>query len=131
MAIAGTTAPAPGPAAQDAAAPNAATSDTAAQDAAAQDAVAQDAAAAPPSSLVGKRVELHQLTSRADLNGRLGFACAYDSGVGRYAVRLDGDGGAFIKVQPRNLKEVTANDDVQVYDALFYVAGAETSDVFD
>ena len=41
------------------------------------------------SALVGKHVQIHGLLSKADLNGRVGTATAFDKAKGRIRVRLD------------------------------------------
>uniref|UniRef100_A0A7S2JPV5 Apple domain-containing protein n=1 Tax=Haptolina brevifila TaxID=156173 RepID=A0A7S2JPV5_9EUKA len=59
--------------------------------------------------LVGRRVEIHGLTSKGELNGRRGVASAFDKEKGRYRVRLDAEGGkatvlAFMPANVRRLR---------------------------
>ena len=58
-------------------------------------------------SFVGRRVEVHSLTNRPDLNGQTGTATSLDEETGRYAVKLES--GASFKLKPVNLWLVTGN----------------------
>ena len=60
------------------------------------------------SGLLGKRVSIHSLSGRVDLNGRVGVADSFDEEARRYAVRLV-DSGEVVKVRPTNL---TVIDDI-------------------
>ena len=60
------------------------------------------------SNLLGKRVSIHSLSGRVDLNGRVGVVDSFDEEARRYAVRLV-DSGEVVKVRPTNL---TVIDDI-------------------
>ena len=64
--------------------------------------LATDATHAP---LLRRRVLLHGLSARPELNGRTGVAVSFDPNTGRYGVQLDGSGGRAEKValRPANL----------------------------
>jgi hypothetical protein len=54
--------------------------------------------------LKGKRVVLHGLNARPELNGQSGAAIAYDASAGRYAVTLERSAES-VRVKPANLRE--------------------------
>ena len=58
---------------------------------------------------VNKAVEVMGLKSRADLNGKQGFAVSFDASKGRYNVRLAD--GMVIALKPANLKKVEGQDE--------------------
>ena len=66
-----------------------------------------DAAAATP-ELVGKRVVVHALSAKADLNGREGVVTTFDKAKARYRVRLDpladSEQGQLLAFRMENLK---------------------------
>ena len=57
--------------------------------------------------LLGKRVEVHGLQGKADLNGRTGVAATFDKEKGRYHVRLEGrkaGKSSLLAFKPENLR---------------------------
>jgi hypothetical protein len=57
------------------------------------------------SDLVGRRVEAYDLVGRADLNGKVGTVLSFVAAAGRYAVRLELDGGEeAVRIKPENLR---------------------------
>ena len=59
--------------------------------------------------LIGKRVMVHSLLGKAELNGRTGTAASFDKAKGRYRVRLEPsmDGEAqVLGFKPENLRAV-------------------------
>lgn len=61
-------------------------------------------------ALVRKRVRLHGLAGKPELNGAFGLAVSFDAKTGRYAVRLEAD-GTRIAIKPDNLARA---DDVSL-----------------
>ena len=59
--------------------------------------------------LSGKRVEMHGLLARPDLNGRTGDATQFSSESGRYTVVVEG-GSETVALKPANLRLVKRND---------------------
>ena len=57
----------------------------------------------PPAPLVGRRVRIHGLSGRPELNGLSGTATSYLSAKGRYAVAVAGHDSVLLK--PSNLQE--------------------------
>ena len=58
-------------------------------------------------NLTGRRVVLHNLASKPELNGKLGWARSYDQTTGRYGVKVDGP-GALLALKPGNLSLAAA-----------------------
>ena len=60
-------------------------------------------------SLEGKRVELHKLTRRPEMNGRVGMVIGVDRMAGRYLVELEGldhTNARTIKLRPGNVRKL-------------------------
>ena len=53
------------------------------------------------------RVRLHDLSARADLNGKLGTTTLYNVSNGRYGILLDEGGGAALAIKPANAERIT------------------------
>ena len=61
---------------------------------------AESGAATPSSNFVGKPVQLRNLSSRKDLNGKIAQATDFDEEKGRYVVTID---GKTLSLKPENL----------------------------
>ena len=59
--------------------------------------------------LLGKRVRVHGLKGKAELNGSLGIADGYNSAKGRYHILLDSDPTTPVMLKPKNV--VAVEDD--------------------
>ena len=53
--------------------------------------------------LIGRRVLIHSLKSRADLNGQCGTALSHDPATGRYTVTTEGKPSVTVALKPANL----------------------------